>query len=132
MLIVVSVFAQDPVTKPDKVSQPTPAEQPHRVRVDEDVQKARLVHTVSPLYPPLTGKRMDGTVVLHVVIGKSGAVKSAKYVSGLPNLMNSAINAVLQWRYKPTFVNGVAVEVDSTVSVVFPPLGKQETPMENK
>jgi TonB family protein len=132
MLIVVSVFAQDPVTKPDKVSQPTPAEQPYRVRVDEDVQKARLVHTVSPLYPPLTGKRMDGTVVLHVVIGKNGAVKSAKYVSGLPNLVNSAINAVLQWRYKPTFVNGVAVEVDSTVSVVFPPLGKQETPMENK
>jgi TonB family protein len=132
MLIVVSVFAQDPVTKPDKVSQPTPAEQPYRVRVDEDVQKARLVHTVSPLYPPLTGKRMDGTVVLHVVIGKNGAVKSAKYVSGLPNLVNSAINAVLQWRYKPTFVNGVAIEVDSTVSVVFPPLGKQETPMENK
>jgi exopolysaccharide biosynthesis protein len=42
----------------------------------------------------VNGKRMDGTVVLHVVIG-NGAVKSAKYVSGPANLMNSAVNAVL-------------------------------------
>jgi len=125
MLIVVSVFAQDPGTKPDKVSQPTPAQQPRRIRVDEDVQKAKLVRVVSPVYPPLLGKRMDGTVVLHVIVGKNGSVKSARPVSGLPNLRDSAVNAVLQWQYKPTLVNGLAVEVDTSISVVFPPLAKQ-------
>jgi TonB family protein len=128
MLIVVSVFAPDPETKPDKASQPTPAQQPHRIQVDEGVQKARLVRVVSPVYPPVLGKRMDGTVVLHVIVGKNGSVKSAQPVLGLPNLRDSAVNAVLQWQYEPTLVNGVAVEVDTTVSVVFPPLAKQESP----
>jgi periplasmic protein TonB len=138
LLIAVSLFAQVPSTKPDNTSQAAPttqSQQPHRIRVKEDVQKAKLVHTVSPMYPPLLGKRVDGTVVLHVVIGKNGAVHSARYVSGPANLMNSAVKAVLQWRYKPTMVNGVAVEVDTTVSVVFPspfpsPV-KQEPPTAN-
>jgi TonB family protein len=75
---------------------------------------------------------MDGTVVLHVVIGKNGAVKGAKYVSGPDNLMNSAVNAVLQWRYEPTLMNGVPVEVDTTVSVVFPPLATEKPPVASK
>ena len=134
ILIAVSVFAQNPDTKPDKTSQTTPLaqSQPHRIRVNKDVQKAKLVHTVSPVYPPASNKRMDGTVVLHVVIGKNGAVKGAKYVSGPDNLMNSAVNAVLQWRYEPTLMNGVPVEVDTTVSVVFPPLAKEKPPLANK
>jgi len=132
MLIAVSVFAQEPGTKPDKVSQATPAHEPHRVRVKEDVQKAKLVHMVYPVYPPFNYKRMDGTVVLHVIIGKNGSVKSARPVSGLPNLRDSAVNAVLQWQYKPTLVNGVAVEVDTTVSVVFPPLAEAGPPAAKK
>jgi|GEM_PF-5528642 outer membrane biosynthesis protein TonB len=81
MLMVVSVFAQDPSTKPDNASQTAPtaqAQRPHRIRVKENVQKAALVHTVSPLYPLVSEKRVDGTVVLRVVIGKSGAVISAR------------------------------------------------------
>ena len=117
MLIAVIVFAQDAGTKPDKESPPTPAQQPHRIRVDEDVQKAKLVRTVPADCPPALGKRMDGTVVLHVIVGKNGSVKSARPVSGLPNLRDSAVNAVLQWQYKPTLVNGMAVEVDTMVSV---------------
>jgi protein TonB len=97
---------------------------PRRIHVKEDVEKAKLIHTVSPMYPPSTGKRLDGTVVLRVIIGKDGAVKSAKYVSGPEISGLYAIKAVLQWRYKPTLVSGVPVEVDSTVSVVFPPPGK--------
>jgi TonB family protein len=100
------------------------APQPRRIRVNEDVQKAKLVHMVFPVYPPVTRGRLDGTVVLHVVVGKDGAVKSARYVSGPTRLANSAVNAVLQWRYKPTLMNGVPAEVDTTVSVVFPPLSK--------
>jgi hypothetical protein len=59
-----------------KTSQTAPAaqaRQPHRIRVNEDVQKAKLVHLVSPLYPPFTGKRLDGAVVLHVIVGQNGA-----------------------------------------------------------
>jgi TonB family protein len=117
MLMAVSVFAQ---------------QQPHRIRVDEDTQKAKLVRVVSPVYAPLLGKRMDGTVVLHVIVDKNGSVKSARPVSGLPNLRDSAVNAVLQWQYKPTLVNGVAVEVDTTVSVVFPPLAEAGPPAAKK
>jgi len=104
----------------------------HRIRVNEDVQKAKLVHMLPPLYPPITDKRVDGTVVLHVIIGKNGAVNSARYVSGPTNLMNSAINAALQWQYAATLVNGVAVEVDTTVSVVFRPPEKTEPAARNK
>jgi outer membrane biosynthesis protein TonB len=134
-MLVVSVFAQNPNTKPDKTQQTataTQAHEPYRFRVSEDVQKAKLVHIVSPLYPPLTGKRIDGTVVLHVIIGADGSVKSAKPVSGLPNLRDSAVSAVLQWKYRQSFMNGEACEIDTTVSVVFPPPVKQEPLPPNK
>jgi TonB family protein len=130
------IAKQDPSSlEAGKTSQTAPTAQvppPHRIHVKEDVEKAKLIHTVSPMYPPLTGKRVDGTVVLHVLIGKDGAVKSAKYVSGPETCGLYAVKAVLQWRYEPTLVNGVAVEVDTTVSVVFPPLVKQEPPTANK
>jgi TonB family protein len=132
ILIAASVFAQNPGKKPEKVSQATRAQQPHGIRVNEDVQKAKLVRVVSPLYPPLLGKRMDGTVVLHVIIGKNGSVKSARPVSGPPYLRDSALKALLQWQYKPTLVNGVAVEVDTTVSILFFPPAKPEPPIEHK
>ncbi len=108
------------------------AQKPYRVRVEEDVQKAKLVHMVYPVYPPASNKRLDGTVVLHVVVGKSGDVKSARYVSGPTRLGNSAVNAVLQWRYRPTLVNGMVIEVDTMVSEVFPSPVKQEPPTANK
>jgi protein TonB len=108
------------------------AQQPHRIRLNEDVQKAKLVHLVAPLYPPLLGKRLDGTVVLQVMIGRNGAVKRARYVLGLANLKNSPIKAVLQWRYEPTLVNGTPVEVDTMVSVVFPAPVKQAPRVSNE
>jgi TonB family protein len=121
--------------EPRKVSQTAPVAQegqPHRIRVNEDVQKAKLIHRVSPFYPPLTGKRLDGTVVLRVVVGKNGAVSDARYVSGPLSLKDSAVKAALQWQYAPTLVNGVAVEVDTTVSVVFPPPAKTGPTARNK
>jgi outer membrane biosynthesis protein TonB len=108
------------------------APQLHRIRVDESVQKAKLVHAISPLYPPLIGKCIDGTVVLHVIISINGTVSDARYVSGPLNLGDPAIKAVLQWQYAPTLVDGVAAEVDTTVSVVFPPPVKAEPTASNK
>ena len=127
---------QDPSSlEAKKTSQTAPTTQappPHRIHVKEDVEKAKLIHTVYPVYPPANNKRMDGTVVLRVIIGKDGAVNSVRYVSGPANLMDSAVNAVLQWRYKPTLMNGAPIEVDTTVSVVFPPPTKVATPFANK
>jgi protein TonB len=108
--------------KTSQTARAAQAQQPHRIRVNEDVQKTKLVHLVSPVYPPVNGKRLDGTVVLHVIVGQNGAVNSARYISGPTNLKDSAVKAVLQWRYEPTLVNGAPVEVDTTASVVFPHL----------
>jgi TonB family protein len=130
------VAKQDPSSlEASKASQTAPTAQaplPHRIHVKEDVEKAKLIHTVSPMYPPLTGKRVFGTVVLRVLIGKDGAVKSAKYVSGPETSGLYAVKAVLQWRYEPTLMNGVPVEVDTTVSVVFSPPVKTEPTARNK
>lgn len=137
VLCVSSLMAkQDPSSlEASKTSQTAPTAQappPHRIHVKEDVQKAKLVHMVYAVYPPASNKRLDGTVVLHVIIGKNGSVKSARPVSGPTNLMNSAVNAVLQWRYKPTLMNDVPVEVDTTVTLVFPPPEKLGPPSANK
>jgi protein TonB len=56
---------------------------------------------------------------LHAVIAKDGSVEDLQYVSGPPLLMKAAMDAVRQWRYQPTQLNGEPVEVDTTISVVF-------------
>ena len=134
-MVAVSVFGQEASTKPDNTPHTAPvaqAQKPHRVRVEEGVQMAKLVHMVYPVYPPTSNRRLDGTVVLHVVVGKGGEVRSARYVSGPTRLVNSAVNAVLQWRYKPTLMNDAPVEVDTTVTLVFPAPEKLGPPLANK
>jgi TonB family protein len=124
------IAKQDPSSfaagKTSQTASTAHAATPHRIHVKEDAEKAKLIHEVSPIYPMLSERRDVGTVVLHVVVGKNGAVSTARYVSGPTNLTDAAIKAVLQWRYRPTLVAGVAVEVDTMVSVVFVPLSKQE------
>jgi protein TonB len=84
------------------------------------VQAARLVNKVTPLYPPLARQtRISGTVRLHAIIGKNGAVEQLQVVSGHPLLVQSALDAVRQWRYQPTLLNGDPVEVDTEIDVVF-------------
>jgi protein TonB len=99
---------------------PPPKAAPSRIRVGGNVQAAALVRKVDPIYPPIAKTaHISGTVVLHAIIGKDGAVKDLEYVSGPPLLMKSALDAIKQWRYKPTMLNGEPVEVDTTISVVF-------------
>ena len=90
------------------------------VRVGGIEAQANLIYQVAPLYPPLAKTaHVSGTVVQHSVIGRDGTVQDLQYISGPALLMKSAIDAVRQWRYKPTHINGAAVQVDTTVSVVF-------------
>jgi TonB family protein len=91
-----------------------------RVRVGGDIAAANLIHQVPPEYP-LDAKvhRVSGTVVLHALIAADGSVKDVKVVSGPDRLTDAAVDAVKQWRYKPTRINGQPVEVDTVISVVF-------------
>jgi protein TonB len=99
---------------------PPPKSAPARVRVGGNVQAASLVRQVMPLYPAIAKTaHVSGTVMLHAIISKDGSVESLEYISGPQLLMKNAMDAVRQWRYKPTMLNGEPVEVDTTISVVF-------------
>jgi protein TonB len=99
---------------------PPPKVTPKRVSVGGNVQAARLVNRVQPVYPPLARQtRISGTVKLHAIIGKNGAVEQLQVLSGHPLLVQSALDAVKQWRYQPTLLNGDPVEVDTEIDVIF-------------
>jgi protein TonB len=99
---------------------PPPKPNVTRTRVGGAVQAAKLVNRVQPLYPPLARQtRISGTVKLHAIIGKSGSVEQLQVVSGHPLLVQSALDAVKQWRYQPTLLNGEPVEVDTEIDVIF-------------
>jgi periplasmic protein TonB len=103
-----------------KAAPPPPKVVPKRVMVGGNVQAARLVNKVQPLYPPLARQtRISGTVKLHAIIGKDGSVQQLVMVSGHPLLVQAALDAVRQWRYQPTLLNGEPVEVDTEIDVIF-------------
>jgi TonB family protein len=93
---------------------------PQGVRVSEGIGRAFIVKKVDPVYPPLARQaRIQGTVVLQVVINKSGDVENIQLFSGHPMLAQAAIDAVKQWKYKPYLLNGEPVEVETRVTVNF-------------
>lgn len=99
---------------------PPPKEGPKRIRVGGQVQTAKLVNKVTPLYPPLAKQaRIQGTVRLQAVIAKDGSIVELQVLSGHPLLQQAALDAVRQWRYHPTLLNGEPVEVVTTVDVIF-------------
>jgi protein TonB len=99
---------------------PPPPKAASRIRVGGNVQAAALVNKVTPQYPPIAKTaHVAGTVILHAIIAKDGSIQELQYMSGPPLLMKSAMDAVKEWRYKPTMLNGEPVEVDTTISVVF-------------
>src|SRR5882762_5665896 len=90
------------------------------LRVGGNVQAARIINRVQPVYPPLARQtRISGTVRLHAIIGKDGTIQQLEVMSGHPLLQQAALDAVRQWRYQPTLLNGDPVEVDTTIDVIF-------------
>ena len=93
---------------------------PQRIRVSSGVAAGNLIQEVKPIYPPMAKMaRVQGTVVLAAVISKQGTIENLKVISGHPMLIQSAVDAVQQWRYKPYLLSGEPVEVDTQISVVF-------------
>jgi periplasmic protein TonB len=93
---------------------------PQRVKQGGNVTAASILQQTRPLYPALARQaRIQGNVVLHAIIDKDGKVAQLEVISGHPLLVQSALDAVKQWRYKPTLLNGDPVEVDTTITVTF-------------
>jgi TonB family protein len=92
---------------------------PSIVRVTH-IDPAMLIHRVEPIFPTLarqTGR--EGRVELHALIGPDGVVRSLHALEGDPIFYPSALDAVRQWRYQPTLLNGRAVEVDTHITVIY-------------
>jgi periplasmic protein TonB len=84
------------------------------------IDPAMLIRRVEPLYPPLARQiHKEGRVELRAIIGTNGTIQSLQVVSGDPLFLLSAREAVQQWRYKPTYLNGQPVEIDTYITVVY-------------
>jgi TonB family protein len=98
----------------------TRSRNPQRIRVGGNVIATNLISQVKPIYPTLAKEtRVEGMVILEAEIDKDGSIENLKVISGHPLLVQAAIDAVKQWRYKPTMMNGEAVAVVTTISVNF-------------
>jgi protein TonB len=84
------------------------------------VQSAKLIRQPRPVYPPLARQaRISGTVKFNAIIAKDGTIQNLQMVSGHPLLVQAATEAVRQWVYQPTLLNGEPVEVITTIDVNF-------------
>ena len=84
------------------------------------VESAKLFFGPHPAYPPLAkAARSQGVVKLEAIIAADGSIRNLRVVSGPPLLIDAALEAVRQWRYHPTLLNGVAVEVMTEIDVSF-------------
>jgi protein TonB len=104
-----------PARRPVQVT-PTP---PPVIRVSH-LDPAKLLYKVIPQYPDIAKRtRTQGTVHLVGVIATDGTIQSLQVISGHPFLVTAAVEAVRQWRYQPTVLNGQAVEVMAPIDVTF-------------
>jgi protein TonB len=79
-----------------------------------------LVRRVEPAYPALARQlRRSGQVHIRALISVDGSIESLQVMDGDPLLLQSAKDAVLQWKYRPTYLNGQPVEVETIITVVY-------------
>jgi protein TonB len=107
-----------PILAPPNTQSPKPANE--RLRISEPIQQAMLIYRVEPRYPPLALQiRLEGTVRLHAIVGRDGVVRDLELLSGHALLAPAALDALRQWRYRPTILNGEPVEVETYITVIF-------------
>jgi len=109
-----------PPPPPPPPARDTKPEPPKLVRVGGDVLAAKMIRRVMPIYPALAKQaRISGTVRLDGKIARDGTISELKVVSGHPLLVPAALDAVRQWLYRPTLLNGEPVEVSAPIEVNF-------------
>ena len=90
------------------------------VRVGGNIKTPTKTKDVKPVYPPIAqSARVQGVVIIEATIGPDGRVKDAKVLRSIPLLDQAALDAVKQWQFTPTLLNGVPVPVIMTVTVNF-------------
>ncbi|MGC1483372.1 MAG: energy transducer TonB [Candidatus Acidiferrum sp.] len=94
---------------------------PHPQRLFKThLEQAMLIQKVEPVYPPLARQiHREGQVELHALISTDGTIRSLQVVSGDPLFLRSALDAVQQWRYRATVLNGQPVEIDTYITVIY-------------
>ena len=98
----------------------TPDQNAKPIRAGGNVQAARLINRVQPQYPEIArNERLEGTVRLHAIIGKDGAISKLLVLQGYCSLAKASMEAVSKWRYRPTMLLGNPVELDTTIDVIF-------------
>ena len=98
-----------------------PPDPVQRVRLSH-LSEATLVRKIDPLYPRTAVlTHIYGAVQLHAIIAKDGSIQSLSVVRGHPILVEAAMEAVRQWRYKPYMLNDEPVEVETFITVNFRP-----------
>jgi TonB family protein len=91
-----------------------------RIKVGAAWAESSKLSSPPPVYPAKAKeKNLQGTVRLHAIITREGAVRSLETVSGHPLLAQAAIDAVRYWKCRPTLLDGQPVEVDTVIDVVF-------------
>jgi TonB family protein len=118
----VTVTRTRPAGAPASQAAAAPAGAPQRIRVGGNVQMARLIRQTRPVYPDEVAQLgISGTVMLRTVISTTGEPLNPEVINTTvdPRLAQAALDAVRQWRYQPTLLNGQPVEVSTTVDVTF-------------
>lgn len=103
-----------------EIRKPEPPQHKAPLPRGEGVMAAALIYKVQPQYPAIARAiHLAGTVYLRAIIATDGSVRQLEVISGSPLLANAATQAVRQWRYQPTRLNGEPVEVETLVTVHF-------------
>ena len=90
------------------------------MRVGGQIQAPVRTQYTAPLYPAIAqAARVQGTVIIEAIIGPEGRVQDVRVLRSIPLLDQAATDAVRQWVYTPTRLNGVPVAVIMTVTVTF-------------
>jgi protein TonB len=90
------------------------------IHLPSKLVEGNLIYKSVPQYPAIAkASHTEGTVVLQAMISRTGTIEGLHVISGSPMLQQAAIDAVKTWRYRPYMLNGQAVEVETTVNVIF-------------
>ena len=91
-----------------------------RLRVGGPIKPPIKLVDVKPVYPEdARAAGIEGVVILEIVIGENGSVIEARVLRSIPDLDQAAIDAVSQWQFEPTLLNGEPVELEMNVTVNF-------------
>lgn len=93
-----------------------------RTQIDTQSAEEQATKKVDPQYPPTAqAAKIQGDVIIHVLIDKKGHVAKAKTMTGDPALVDAAMTAAKQWQYEPFYVNGKPIEVETNILFKFRP-----------